>query len=69
MSFLPKIHIDNLEGDTNDLRYNVGNIDLGGFKLQKEKVTLKVNIAEDINQKLKKGYELISFHAWGECIK
>lgn len=33
MGLLPKIHIDNLEGQTHDFAYSVGNIDLGGFKV------------------------------------
>jgi hypothetical protein len=75
MGLLPKIHIDNLEGETEDgaITYGVGNIDLGGYKFEKEKVTLNINMIEDAQKFAKKlrrgGWELISFKAWGMSCK
>eukprot|EP00392_Amoebophrya_sp_AT5.2_P002063 g2068.t1 len=69
MSLLPKIHIDNLEGESNDFSYLVGNIDLGGFKLRKECVNVKINFETATAENLQQGFELVSLHAWSmSCI-
>jgi len=67
MSLLPKIHIDNLEGKSGDFSYAVGNIDLGGFKVKKEKVSLKINFEGADQASLQRGFELVSFQAWDMC--
>ncbi len=69
MGLLPKIHIENLEGESSGFHYAVGNIDLGGFKVRKEKVTLKINFETATAENLLNGFELVSFHAAGmSCI-
>ncbi|CAD7941739.1 unnamed protein product [Amoebophrya sp. A25] len=69
MALLPKIQIDNLEGESHDFAYAVGNINLGGFKLKKECVSLKINFETATAEKLQDGFELISLHAWNmSCV-
>ncbi|CAD7956573.1 unnamed protein product [Amoebophrya sp. A120] len=69
MSLLPKIHIDNMEGQSHDFSYLVGNIDLGGFKLRKECVNVKINFETATTENLQEGFELVSLHAWNmSCI-
>ena len=66
MSILPKIHIDNLEGETDDFKYGVGNIDLQGFHMYKENVVLQLNTVIEAGVQ---SVELINFKAWNmECL-